>query len=189
MPMAKKRRPGKRTKSGRLSRAYRDPDVRDQGTHQVQAKRQAIVGESNDPNLSASAPGILHAHGYLDKHQYAEALEYRRLRCVLYGTPWPSYAESSIPSDSLIESMQESFDEKVRMLNEDQRHVVTNVAVFDAIPNWFFARRLNLKILPEDVAEEKALTSGLDALLGRSESRRVFNKPIAPKELGHLIAA
>ena len=164
--MAKKRRPGKRTKSGRLSRAYRDPDVRDQGTHQVQEKRQAIVGAGNDPNLSSSAPGILFAHGYLDKHQYAEALEYRRLRCVLYGTPWPCYAESSIPSDSRIKAMQERFDEKVRMLNEDQRHVVTNVAVFDFIPNWFFVLQARkhggiLKFLPEDVVEQSALITGL----------------------------
>ena len=67
---------------------------------------------------------------------------------------------------SRIKAMQERFDEKVRMLNEDQRHVVTNVAVFDFIPNWFFVLQARkhggiLKFLPEDVVEQSALITGL----------------------------
>jgi hypothetical protein len=137
------------------------------GTPEVQAKRRALVGEGNAPELSATAPGILHAHAYLDKDQYAEALEYRRLRCILYGSPWPCYSDSSEPPPSSIKTIQERFDARAGALTEEQKTVITNVAVFDVLPTWFFCRRLGLKLLPEDDAEHLALVSGLNSILGR----------------------
>lgn len=171
MAKGRKRKDGVRTKSGRLSRAYNDPRVRDHGTPESSAKRQALVGVNGDPNLSASAPGMLHAHGYLDAQQYAEALEYRRLRCILYGSPWPAFSASSDPSEERLASLQERFDRKVSVLTECQKHVITAVTVFDERPNWFFCLKLGLKMLPEDYTEQEALVSGLDAMLGRQERK------------------
>jgi hypothetical protein len=165
--MAKRKKAGKRTKSGRLSRAYLDPNVRDLGTPEVQAKRRALVGEGNALELSATAPGILHAHAYLDKDQYAEALEYRRLRCALYGPPWPMFSISSNPTEERISKLQDRFDRMAAALTEEQKSVITAVAVFDVLPTWFFCRRLGLKLLPEDDAEHLALVSGLNSILGR----------------------
>jgi hypothetical protein len=169
--MARKRKPGKRTRSGRLSRAYLDPNVRDMGTPEVQAKRRALVGEGSALELSATAPGVLHAHAYLDKDQYAEALEYRRLRCALYGPPWPMFSTSSGPTEERIARLQERFDRMAAALTEEQKRIITDVAVLDRIPTWFFCLQLKLKMLPEDYAEQEALVTGLDAMLGRAHRK------------------
>ena len=162
-------KPGPRTKSGHLSRAI---SARDQGTHEAQAKRRALVGPNSNLALAESAPGILHAHGYLDRDQFAKALKYRALRCALYGPPWPTTTNGSEPTDKALRKLKLKFNALVRTLTPEQKHVVTNVAVFDRIPMWFFAYRLGLKILPEDVIEQSTLVSALDAMLGRCPAAR-----------------
>lgn len=169
--MAKKRKAGPRTKSGRLSRAYLDPRVRDHGTPEAQNKRRALVGENGDPNLSSSVPGILYAHGYLDAQQYCEALEFARLRCILFGGPWPSNTIGSEPTEERIREIKRRFESKAARLTTEQESVITNVAAFHRIPNWFFALKLNLKMLPEDHLEQELLLSGINALLGRIEQK------------------
>jgi hypothetical protein len=129
------------------------------------------VGDGADPTLSATVPGILFAHGYLDKEQYAEALEYRKLRCALYGPPWPSFITGGEASEERLEKLKDRFERRCRLLTEEQKQVVASVCVFDAIPTWFFARKLKLHILPEDVLEQELLTSGLNALAGAGQRR------------------
>ena len=144
------------------------PDVRDQGTWEAQQKRRMLVGETGDPNLSATAVGILHAHGHLDAHQYAEALNYRRLRCALYGPPWPINGLGPEPSEGSLEKLRRRFNAKVRLLTEFQKIIVTDVAVFDVIPNWHYVGYLGIKSLPEDYVEKAALIGALDLMLGRN---------------------
>ena len=60
--MPRKRKPGHRTKSGCLSCAYIGP-ARDTGTREMQAKRAYLINGS-DPQLAASASGILLANGF-----------------------------------------------------------------------------------------------------------------------------
>jgi hypothetical protein len=55
--MARKRKSGPRAKSGRLSRAYKSPDLRDYGTPEFAAKRNAAINGA-DPQLAATASGI-----------------------------------------------------------------------------------------------------------------------------------
>ena len=168
--MGRRRKAGARTKSGKLSRAYKGP-ARDPGSHEAQAKRQALVGDANDPVLSATAPGILFANGHLDRDQYNEALEFRSLRCVLYGAPWPNVSYGLEIQAITLMKVKEKFDGRVAVLTDLERHVVTDVCVFDRIPNWFFVDRLKLKRLPEDSAEQATLIDGLNALLGRRSGR------------------
>ena len=60
-----KRKSGPRTKSGQLSKAYkRNPACRDKGTPELQAKRHVLISGS-DPQLAATASGILLANGFL----------------------------------------------------------------------------------------------------------------------------
>ena len=170
--MGRRRKPGKRAKSGRLSRAHHDPRVRDFGTPEAQAKRKALVGENekgdpNDPNLSATAVGTLYANGYLTRSQYAEAIEYRRLRCAIYGAPWPTTGLGPAAAEEALAELQRRFEEKVRVLTEYQKSVVTRVAVFDWRPMWFFDLRNGWnRMLPEDYAEKEALLTGLDLMIG-----------------------
>jgi len=43
---------------------------------------------------------------------------------------------------------------------------VADVAVYQVIPDWFYAARLKLYFLPEDERGREALISGLDRLAG-----------------------
>jgi hypothetical protein len=82
-----KRKAGPRTKSGKLSRAYkRNPEVRDQGTRELQAKRLALVN-GGDPQMAASAATILYANGILDAEQRDAALRYGWAHALTYGRP------------------------------------------------------------------------------------------------------
>ena len=82
-----RRKPGPRTKSGRLSRAYKSPELRDKGTPEAQNKRAYLINGS-DPQLAATASGILLANGFLTPGQHVAALRYARWHALLYGKPW-----------------------------------------------------------------------------------------------------
>jgi hypothetical protein len=92
--MARKRNAGPRTKSGRLSRAYKHPEPRDQGTKEGQAKRAAVANGA-DTTLADSASGILLAGGHLEQRQYLAALNYARLHAIIFGVPLPHAPRAS----------------------------------------------------------------------------------------------
>lgn len=131
--MARRKKAGARTKSGRLSRAYTGP-ARDAGTPELQAKRQAIVGDGADPNLSVSAPGILFAKAILNREQYAQALTYRKLRAAIFGPPWPTNATAGEASDTNLIRCKRKLRALERRITNGQRHLIANVAVFDILP-------------------------------------------------------
>jgi hypothetical protein len=98
----RKRKPGPRAKSGRLSEAY-TTIARNLPTPELQRKRQLLVGDGADPTLSATSIGRIFSYGYLDEkdvkgevipevaRERLEAAErYRRLRSAVFGSPWPS---------------------------------------------------------------------------------------------------
>lgn len=171
------RKPGPRTKNGRLSKATKKyPELRDLGTDEVQAKRQALVGDGADATLSATAIGIIFARRTelflvapdgtceFEREHYDAALDYRRMRCALYGPPWPTHTTGGEASEERLAAMKERFDRKVAALTEEQKQVVASVCVFDEIPVWFDAKLLKLHLLPEDVAAQQALMDGLRSL-------------------------
>jgi hypothetical protein len=84
--MPRKRKPGPRTKSGRLSRSYRGP-ARDVGTPEFCAKRGYLINGS-DPQLAATTSGVLLANHMISRDQHAAALTYALAHALTYGRPW-----------------------------------------------------------------------------------------------------
>jgi len=80
------RKPGKRTESGRLSRAYTGP-AREAGTAELQAKKLAAVNGAGNPALSAPAASILLAHDVPNRDQHAAAERYHRCYARSFGLP------------------------------------------------------------------------------------------------------
>jgi hypothetical protein len=165
--MPRKRKPGPRTKSGRLSRAYTGP-ARDVGTPEFCAKRAYLINGS-DPQLAASASGILLANGFLNRGQHAAALTYAWAHALTYRRPWRQACPlgdrtgGGMPEDRL-ERAKVKLAEMDAKLSPEQRLAVANVAVFGFVPQWFYTERLRLRELPDDRAERAALLSGLEAL-------------------------
>jgi len=168
--MARPRKAGKRTKSGRLSRAYRSAELRDQGTAEGQRHRSVLVNGA-DHALAATVPGILLARGYLSRDQHDAAQRYAGLHRTAFGPAWrqacplaEAHGGPTTPDDRLIR-LREALDELHARMTPEQRKAVADVAVYNWIPQWFYTARLGLRELAEDVAEREALISGLDALV------------------------
>ena len=165
--MPRKPKPGPRTKPGKLSRAYRGP-ARDVGTPEFCAKRHYLINGS-DPQLAASASGILLANGFLSRGQHSAALTYAWAHALSYGRPWRQACPlgdrtGSAPSDERLVKAKEKLAEMDAELSPEQRQAVGNIAVFGFIPQWFYVDRLRLRSLPEDAREREALVTGLEAL-------------------------
>ena len=84
--ISRRRKFAARTKSGRLSRAYRS-EARDHGTRETQAKRHALINGA-PVELAASASGILYANGHVTDRQYSAGLTYARLHSMVFGRTW-----------------------------------------------------------------------------------------------------
>ncbi|MGH6689524.1 MAG: hypothetical protein ACREF4_02440, partial [Gammaproteobacteria bacterium] len=142
------RKTGPRTKSGRLSTAYRDPRVRDMGTPEVQAKRRALVGQDGDPALAATALDILFANGFLTTTQHTVGVKLRRLHWAIYPRAWrsnspggnwpePCIAGTCTPSDcedgggECPRGLAESYRKLVERMTGPQRHVALAVCAHD----------------------------------------------------------
>jgi hypothetical protein len=177
-----RRKHARRTKSGRISRAYRHPEVKDLGTHEAQSKRHALVNGS-DPQLAASASGILLANGYLElsidpieersdraKARHNAALRYAYCHAITFGRPWcqpcPLGRELGYEEkpDEIVERAKHRLAAMDAVLDPEQRRAVANLACFGFVPMWFYTSRLKLRPLPEDERERELLLSGLDAL-------------------------
>ena len=132
--MARKRKPGPRTPSGRLSRAYKSPELRDKGTPEVQDKRAYLINGS-DPQLAATASGILLANGFLTHEQHAAAMRYSWAHALTCGRPLaPSPPARGTgrrpdPADDLLERARQRLQAMDARLTSEQRQPVGNVAV------------------------------------------------------------
>jgi hypothetical protein len=162
------RKEGPRTKSGRLSRAgTRNPELRDHGTKQLVAKREAMINGAA-PELSATASGILLANGLLTTEQHTAALKYAWAHNLTFGRVWgqisPLGEKVGEPANDMSGGAKAALARMDGKLSNEQRQAVANVSAFNFIPNWFYVERLKLRELPEDRAERAALISGLDAL-------------------------
>lgn len=169
--MARKRKSGSRTKSGRLSRAYAT-EARDHGTPELQTKRQQLVGPSGDPNHAATVPGILCAHGHIDTDQRDAALRYAVLRCALYGTPWPRTPTYQETTDAHVLRLKRAFEAMLAKLTPDQRTTIANTALANPTtpPIWAQRQQHNQTLRPHEHEEYSTLLAGLNALLDRSNS-------------------
>ena len=83
---SRRKKPGLRTASGRLSRAGHA--TRDFGTPQVQRRRLALINGSLDETLSASSIGILYANEVVDQDAYVASLRYARSHAIVFSRLW-----------------------------------------------------------------------------------------------------
>jgi hypothetical protein len=167
----RKRKEGLREPNGRLSRKYKHPDVRDLGTAEAQAKRQALVGEGNDPTRGATVIDVLFATGHIDLDQHTEGFEYRRLHAIIHGHPWGNGVGGE-PTDEAWVAIKEKLDKRERRIN-DPRQLEELISVAnDQYPMWWCAQRLGLILLPEDITKHELLIAALDALVGMTSLRK-----------------
>jgi hypothetical protein len=163
----RRRKPGPRTKSGRLSRAYGSALLRDLGTEEGQAKRRALVGDDGGQTLACTAPGILFANGFLTIDQYTEALEYRRLWTAMFGTPWRSSSDAAEATEEMLVEATKKFRRMTLLLTDEQELAVRNICVFDEIPIGYIRMRKSIA----GQASGDPLTDGLNALVSGSPRR------------------
>ena len=164
----RKRKPGPRTKSGRLSRAYKDPEIRDLGTREFQDKRAYLVNGA-DPALAATASGILLANGLLTREQYDAAMRYAWAHALTFGKRWrqicplgePVWSEPPQRMQEIARDKLAWMDSRLRL---EQRKAVADVAVFGFLPMWWIAGKLKLRSMPEDERDRQELLAGLDAI-------------------------
>jgi hypothetical protein len=142
--MARPRKFASRTRSGRLSRAYKGP-ARDAGTPELQRKKLAAVNGSADPALSATPASILFAHGVLTRDQLAAAEKYRKAYALSFGLPWrgASTLDDGIRGaplpDAVLERSREQLDDMVSRLTAEQKLQIDNLLISGWVPTWFFA--------------------------------------------------
>jgi hypothetical protein len=140
--MARKRKHGPRAKSGRLSRAYKSPDLRDHGTPENQARRAYTINGA-DPQLVATASGILLANGFISQDQHHAALTYARLHSLVFGKAWcwasplswELGAHGHEPGEELIARARRRLDALNDRLDPDQRQAVGNVCIIRPHPD------------------------------------------------------
>ena len=130
----RKRKAGPRTKNGRLSRAYKSTQLRDEGTAEFRAKRLRLINGS-DPALAASTSGILHANGFLSAGQHHAALRYAWAHAVVFGRPWRQACPLADPigqpaPDQLVELAHRALEVMDAKLDPEQRLAVANLSVF-----------------------------------------------------------
>ena len=164
----RKQKSGPRTKSGRLSRAYKSSELRDQGTWEFQNKRQYLINGA-DPQLAATASGILFANGCLTPGQHTAALRYSWAHALVYGKPWRQICPLGDPVGSEPpQRLQEIARDKLAWMDSrlrlEQRKAVADVAVFGFLPMWWIAGKLKLRSMPEDERDRQELLAGLDAI-------------------------
>jgi hypothetical protein len=142
--------------------------VRDQGTREFCAKREYLVNGA-DPQLAATASGILLANGLLTREQYDAAMRYAWAHALVYGKPWRQICALGEPVGSEPpQRMQELARDKLAWMDSrlrlEQRKAVADVAVFGFLPMWWMATKLKLRSMPEDERDREALLSGLDII-------------------------
>ena len=64
----------------------------------------------------------------------------------------------------MIEAAADRLARMDSRLTLDQRQRLTDVAVFNYLPNWFLATTGNWRAMPEDRRDRDALLAGLEAL-------------------------
>ena len=169
--MPRRRRIGARTKSGRLSRAYKGP-VRNPGTAELQYKKLAAVNGAADPALSASAATILFAHGVIDRDQLAAAERYRRAYALTFGLP--DYGRCLLDDglggraldDDMLARARQQLDAMVAALTAEQKLAIDNLVISAWIPGWWFYAAHGIgRPLETDEREREALLTGLSALI------------------------
>jgi hypothetical protein len=166
--MARRRKSGYRTKKDRLSRAYKTV-ARDLGSPESLLKRASLINGA-DPQLAATASGILLANEMITREQHSAALTYSWAHAMVYHRPWRQACPladrggSTEAPEDLVELAKEKLAAMDAALNWEQRLAVGNLAVFGWLPGWFWVSRGVGRGLASDERERAALITGLERL-------------------------
>jgi hypothetical protein len=168
--MGRRRKSGKRTPSGRLSRAHRNPEVADHGTAEGIRNRAFLVNGS-PAELAGSAIGVLLANGHIDAEQAHAAGQYRTVYALSFGLPVPRAMQRAfephtppIRSNRFLARARERFEAMAGRLDRDQKAALDQLVVEGALPAWFRRAKMGRPPTAEDEAEREALISGLERL-------------------------
>lgn len=175
----RKKKQGPRTASGKPSRAWQTI-ARDFGTLELQRKRRELVGENADPDLSATAVGVLYAHGCLDEcdhdgkpipdvgqERYNAALRYATLAAAIYGPRWPGNGSGREIAEVDWIELKLALERIERRLSYLQRQSLDRTVRANWQPTWFQMQRLGKPLTTEDELERQELISALDAIRGQ----------------------
>ena len=129
--MPRRRKPGRRTATGRLSRA-RANIIRDTGTPEGVRNRTLLINGSA-PELAGSAVGILLANHHITAAMAKAADEYARLRAVSFGIARPDVAYDLIEprsprlrSEARLVELRAFFEAMVGRISWDQKRQSTS---------------------------------------------------------------
>jgi hypothetical protein len=168
--MARPRKSGARSRSGRLSRAHITV-ARDHGTPEGVRNRGFLVNGS-PVELAGSAIGVLLANGHIELEQVRAAERYRRAYSSCFGLPIPKASQALVEpytpraNDRSLARALVRFEELAGRLGRDQKQALDHLVIDGRIPHWFRMVKLGRLLRPEDEAERSALLSGLAALVG-----------------------
>jgi hypothetical protein len=181
--MAKRRgRPrkgGPRTGSGRASRAYKSPEVRDQGTPEGQARRLAMVNGSARPELASIPLDVAFARGLVTSEQHAAGLKFRAARAACFGVLLPDRepGRGRAPDEDRVAQNERRYERMLARLSVDEQLAVVEVCALDAWPRWLMRVLRDVPpIATADEAERADLISGLDRLANSTETLRVATR-------------
>ena len=155
------RKPGARTPSGRLSRAYQ-AEARDSGTKESERHRLALCNGS-DPALSASVSGNLFANHLITVGQHQAAIRFAMARHRVFGTPLRTTTDAPLPSEDQILRSERAYEKLCARLSVDQHLAVVDLAL-GYRPPWLKRAMLKIALTAADEVERCALLSGLEAL-------------------------
>lgn len=173
----RKRKAGPRTPAGQRSRAYLTI-AKDAGTMELQLKRRQLVGETADPDLSATAIGVLFAHGCLDapddpdvgQERYSAALRYATLAAAVYGPRWPSNGSGREITEDEQLTLRNALARLERRLSYDQRQMLDRTVRSNWQPTWFQMLRMGKPLTADDEFERHELLVALDAIRGQTKA-------------------
>jgi len=167
--MARRRKPGQRTKSGRLSRQGVD-----RGTQELRDRRAWLAGDG-DPANTTYPLGILLANGAIGEDLHRYGCDYAWMHAVLFGSastaaitadrarPGAILDEVALRRISLkMELARRALDQAGRQI----RDAVEALVVYERVPRW-------MRPVPpawSDIQQAEKLIKGLELL------RRAFEE-------------
>lgn len=168
------RKPGPRTKNGRL-KARRDP--KDRGTDELQHMRAWLAGNGN-PDHTCYPLGVLLANGAINEHQHEQGCRYAWLHAIVFGRPsigaarWERIENGHDGdwNDEWLKHQTRRLEAVQRRLKQHParlRSTLNELVIYERTPRWM------RPVVPRvsDVREAKLLIDALDVLANHFEKR------------------
>lgn len=136
--MARQKKPGNRTKSGRLSR-----QANDRGTKELQDRRAWLAGEG-DPANTTYPLGILLANGAIGEDLHRYGCDYAWMHAVLYGSASTAAITADRSAGNTLDDLalqritvkmglaRKALDSEGRQI----RDAVEAIVVYERVPRW-----------------------------------------------------